>query len=373
MSNNGVICRDKYFNYGSYLRSRGFDKELCNMVKMIESSQTTSGPITYNGEGGITINGTTTIQNCKDTSNAFYSGILKVTGGDDITMPTNFSISANHGFNLIGPIYQNYGSDVSYNVSGTTYHGNVFSSNNHIFKDHDVSTNVIVYGKTSTDILSPNKQEVYGISYESPSLSRQSYIFGSGFALGDISGQLIPAPINNLKYGSQFLTSKPEQLKINAMSNVNLLRLSGTSPNQYMILDISNNENDVINSVFCFNANITFTDSIERIVQTVLFLHPGDPMEINQTSGAGFWPDVNNGDIIIDTRSLGDPPGSIPHNTASYGELQVFNGDVIPNSDNNNHFALKYYTPHIAISYKRRNESVILHRGNISMKQILFK
>lgn len=373
MSNNGVICRDKYFNYGSYLRSRGFDKELCNMVKMIENSQTTSGPITYNGDCGITINGTTTIQNCTDTSNANYSGILKVTGGDDITMPTNFSISANHGFNLIGPIYQNYGLDVSYNVGGTTYHGNVFSSNNHIFKDHDASTNVIVYGKTSTDILSPNKQDVYGISYETPSLSRQSYIFGHGFALGDISGQLIPTPINNLKYGSQFLTIKPEQVKINAMGNQNLLKLGGTAPNQYMILDISNNQNDVINSVFCFNANITFTDSVDHLIQTVIFLHPGDAMEINQTSGAGFWPDVDNGDIIIDTRSLGATPSNITHGTATYGELQVFNGDTIPAISNNNRFAAKYYTPHIAVLFGNQGQSVILDKGNLSMKQILFK
>jgi hypothetical protein len=375
MSNNSVTCRDKYYNYGSYLRSRGYDREICHIINLIESGQISTGPIQPNGDCGVTINGTTTIQDCAgDPSNANYSGVLKVTGGVDTNLPTEFSISANHGMNLIGPVYQNYGLDISYSVGGTTYHGNVFSADEHIFTDHSANTEVIVRGATNTDILRPNKLDVYGISYETPSLARQSYIFGQGFAMGDISGQTIPTPINNFKYGCQYLTVTPQQLRINAMGNPNLLKLGGTAPNNYLVLDVSNNHTDVRNSVFSFNANITFTNSVDHLAQTVLFLHPGDAMTINQASGAGKWPDVDNGDIIIDTRSLGTTPSSVDHATATYGERQVFNGDTIPATHGIvDSFASKFYTPHIAILYVNQGQSVVMERGNLSMKQMLFK
>ena len=45
MSGNTFTCRDRYFNYGSYLRSRGYDKEICNLIVAIEQGQIPIGPI----------------------------------------------------------------------------------------------------------------------------------------------------------------------------------------------------------------------------------------------------------------------------------------------------------------------------------------
>lgn len=62
MSNK--ICRDKYFNYGSYLRSRGYDKEICNLVSSIENGSIQYGPLVPNGSCGLTIKGNTIIEPC---------------------------------------------------------------------------------------------------------------------------------------------------------------------------------------------------------------------------------------------------------------------------------------------------------------------
>lgn len=142
---NRQICREKYYSYASYLNSRGYDREICNLVQAIETGQIPLGPITPAGACGVTIKGTTTIQNCGDTSLGNNYGILKVLGGAD-TSPNLFSITANHGINMLGPIFQNYGTDISYSVGSAVYHGNYFSANEHIFTDHDASTNVYIRG-----------------------------------------------------------------------------------------------------------------------------------------------------------------------------------------------------------------------------------
>lgn len=55
---SGYSCRGTYYNYGSYLRSRGYDKEVCNLVSAIETGKISHGAITsHQGEGAI-INGT---------------------------------------------------------------------------------------------------------------------------------------------------------------------------------------------------------------------------------------------------------------------------------------------------------------------------
>ena len=55
---SGYTCRDTYFNYGSYLRSRGSDKEICNLVTAIENGSINLGSVQPNGtEDGATING----------------------------------------------------------------------------------------------------------------------------------------------------------------------------------------------------------------------------------------------------------------------------------------------------------------------------
>lgn len=55
---SGYSCRGTYYNYGSYLRSRGYDKEVCNLVSAFETGKISYGAITsHPGEGAI-INGT---------------------------------------------------------------------------------------------------------------------------------------------------------------------------------------------------------------------------------------------------------------------------------------------------------------------------
>ena len=80
MSGNNFTCRDKYYNYGSYLRSRGYDKEICSLVTDIENGNIPIGPITPGScPNPTTIEGSVTITTCDGLSD---TGILRVNGGD---------------------------------------------------------------------------------------------------------------------------------------------------------------------------------------------------------------------------------------------------------------------------------------------------
>ena len=80
-----TICREKYFNYGSYLRSRGYDKEICNLVSNIENGNIKVGSFIPNGTNGGTING-----------NLKIDGTLEATGGTSTTpsIITSFGIKS---------------------------------------------------------------------------------------------------------------------------------------------------------------------------------------------------------------------------------------------------------------------------------------
>jgi len=190
MSNNR-ICREKYFSYGSYLLSRGYDKEICNLVTAIENGSIPLGSVIPSGQCGVTIKGTTTIQDCGDTGNTNNNGILKVLGGSD-SDPSKFSITGVHGMNLIGSIYQNYGLDPSYSVGGVTYNGNYFSSPEHIFTDNDASTNVIIRGNlfvqggSIVDLSSQDILESITINTFTGFQGNSLRIFHSPSAIGNI-------------------------------------------------------------------------------------------------------------------------------------------------------------------------------------------
>ena len=111
-------CRDKYFNYGSYLRSRGYDKEFCNLVNDIQSGNIPIGPIIPGScpSTTTTINNNVTINECPTLAN---SGILNITGGDIglsttttenlstlLIKSNNFSLQPNKGIRNLGPIIQ---------------------------------------------------------------------------------------------------------------------------------------------------------------------------------------------------------------------------------------------------------------------------
>ena len=161
-SNTNFTCRETYYSYGSYLRSRGYDKEICNLVAAIEAGQIKIGPITpgscsNNKSNPTTINNSVTINGCPSGSNS-TTGILKVTGGNigpanvdtsaNITSflsgSTNYGIQSNTGIRNLGPIYS----------STDCNHSNYFGAANHIFAggtSGDCSTNVIVRGNLLVD------------------------------------------------------------------------------------------------------------------------------------------------------------------------------------------------------------------------------
>lgn len=165
MSNN-FTCREKYYNYGSYLRSRGYDKEICNLVSAIEHGDIPIGPITPGncGVSATIIQGDVNIIPCPiDLS----SGILKVNGGSIGQGNTNnllseslkYGVQSLNGLKVTGPMFQT--TDCS--------HSNYFAAGNHIFVGGnlgvDCSTNVIIDG--NLDIygdMSINKLTVYDLS-----------------------------------------------------------------------------------------------------------------------------------------------------------------------------------------------------------------
>jgi hypothetical protein len=163
-------CRDRYFNYGSYLRSRGYDKEICNLITAIEQGQFPIGPIypgncNSNTRKSTVIKGNVDIVPCQATDNTSLSnlsGQLSVTGGfigagnlDPSGASSSFShqakgfgIQSNTGISSIGPIYQQ--TDCN--------HSNWFGAKNHLFVGgydttgaQDCSTNVYIRGSLFVD------------------------------------------------------------------------------------------------------------------------------------------------------------------------------------------------------------------------------
>ena len=158
-SNTNFTCRETYYSYGSYLRSRGYDKEICNLVAAIEAGQIKIGPITPGNCPGAptTINNSVTINGCPSGPNS-TTGILKVTGGNIgpanvdtsgtitsfLSGSTNFGIQSSTGIRNLGPIYS----------STDCNHSNYFGAANHIFtggSSGDCSANVIIRGNLLVD------------------------------------------------------------------------------------------------------------------------------------------------------------------------------------------------------------------------------
>jgi len=165
MSGNNFTCRDKYYNYGSYLRSRGYDKEICSLVTDIENGNIPIGPITPGScPNPTTIEGSVTITKCDGLSD---TGILRVNGGDIGTSTSasplsdaeKYGLQVKKGAYISGPIIQ---------TSVDCSHNNYFSAGNHIFNDPSMgclSTNVIINGDFSvTGDVSYNKLTVYDLS-----------------------------------------------------------------------------------------------------------------------------------------------------------------------------------------------------------------
>ena len=167
MSNcNNQICRDSYFNYGSYLRSRGYDKEICNLVTAIENGQIPIGGLNPGPGGvGLTVTGNIIV----NPSDAGNDGQVIINGGSygkylpDPTQAvkvaqSQLGLQAKKGAHILGPIVQRASGHPSYvqntgmGVPVAAYGTNLFEGNYHVFQGPDAaSTELHVKGNIILD------------------------------------------------------------------------------------------------------------------------------------------------------------------------------------------------------------------------------
>ena len=112
---SGRICRETYANYGSYLRSRGYDKAICDLIDMIESGKIPVGPFIPVDKCNAILNGTLEIIECDGNipgpqTGGVQSGMgqLWVQGGFNgpLGLARDLSIQAANGINSGGAIIQ---------------------------------------------------------------------------------------------------------------------------------------------------------------------------------------------------------------------------------------------------------------------------
>ena len=168
---SGYSCRDTYFNYGSYLRSRGYDQEICNLVTAIENGQIPYGAITSHPGEGATIDGTLVVKQAGGSVPTVdmtkgqlfnYGGSLGQPLGAAV-QPSALGAQLYKGLHLFGPIYQTANlSHVGTGSSGYT-NSNVFRSQEHIFTTfNDISsTKVIIKG----DLIVDGSSVTFGEEY----------------------------------------------------------------------------------------------------------------------------------------------------------------------------------------------------------------
>lgn len=133
------ICKNNYSNTGSYLRSRGYDQQICSLITQVNNGQVRIGSIIPNGADGAALYGIIQIFSKTDKN-----GYLVVNGGDNQDI-NKFSIQANNGMKLAGPIVQT-ASNLSYTQDLSYTFGNVFRGNQHVFTNNDGSCNLLLNG-----------------------------------------------------------------------------------------------------------------------------------------------------------------------------------------------------------------------------------
>lgn len=144
MSGTNNVTRDVYCNYGSYLRSRGYDQYMQRLVEELEAGTIPIGAVKANQAGeGATVTGTLTVQ----PSDAYTANQLPVAGAGQVKVeggflgtstqsafPSQLGLAVNRGSFITGPIVQSTG--VSYtrntfNGGGTAV--NEFNARQHVF------------------------------------------------------------------------------------------------------------------------------------------------------------------------------------------------------------------------------------------------
>ena len=132
------ICKNNYNNYGSYLRSRGYNEQICSLVNDLNNGTVSLGSVVPGGVSGVTLKGTVNVNNVSPDDN----GYLVINGGAN-TATTTFSIQANNGMKLAGPIVQT-SSNVTYTGDNSYNSGNIFRGKTRIFINIDCSYIVLL-------------------------------------------------------------------------------------------------------------------------------------------------------------------------------------------------------------------------------------
>ena len=96
---NNKICREKYINYGSYLNSRGYDREICNLITKLQNGELNIGSIDPGNcdstpQKDTTIKGDVYINPCGTTDGQLY-----INGGD-VSVPGNYGLQVENGANI---------------------------------------------------------------------------------------------------------------------------------------------------------------------------------------------------------------------------------------------------------------------------------
>lgn len=171
---SSYTCRETYCSYGSYLRSRGYDKAICNLFTDIEAGNVKVGPIVPEGECNVTINGDVAIQECDDSTQG--AGILSLYGGSKGNSGTpsaysDFGLQAYTGAHFVGPVVQTSGGYVNETDNNSAGEWNVltndttFASNVTIQETLDVS-GIITANSGVTGDLSGNAVSATGMNEE---------------------------------------------------------------------------------------------------------------------------------------------------------------------------------------------------------------
>lgn len=96
-----TLCRNTYYNYGSYLRSRGYDKEICNLIMELQNGHIPISALKVNTDTGVLqINGAVQI-----------NGNLTVTGDTALEGPNTRCETLNVKKQLLNPGIQPIGSE----------------------------------------------------------------------------------------------------------------------------------------------------------------------------------------------------------------------------------------------------------------------
>ena len=195
MSSN--ICRNTYINYGSYLRSRGYDQQICTLVTDLDNGLLPVSGFTFDSANSATFEGPITI-------NSFSSndGKLLVSGGQNNNI-SNFSIRGLNGLFINGSIVQTT-ANITYSGDGTYTSGNVFRSKFHNFTNaaSDVSCSVIIDGSMTVG----NDLAITNGVIQTPDRSKNALSIDDD-AVVKLTGDVIITSDDLLKYNETTITN----------------------------------------------------------------------------------------------------------------------------------------------------------------------